>query len=765
MKFSLYLDENQFQPWKNEYIQYDELKDFIKEKTQHNEKTFWTFEDETYFTEKMLTFELNKVNGFIQLKAKQIKQCIIQQQEPVQEIIKRVNGLIEFIHLNSTGFRKILKKHDRWTSYSLMTNSRFLSILEEFDVHLENLRQQTSILVSRQQYNNDSGLLYSTDRTGTLRKTTTTKYWIHPDNLNEVQAVLLFYLTKVNPEESIVQTVYFDNPANFTFYNNLLERNEAAESIRVRWYNALSDKADIFFERKRYHESWSHNKGIFTKERFNIKYPEATEYIAKGTFNGQQQHKLLAASIHETMHNNGLRSSLRSYLHRTTYLGDKNSNNALRITLDTKLTFFKEKSNSSRWKRDDIDDTYPFQHMNPEEVYVFPYAVLEVKSTENDDHFPAWLTQFLESQLVYELPYFSKYLHGVSFFFRDRLPILPWWLGEMNVDIRKKANDTILESHNEPQQCIMIEPSLTPDRFFQTNNREEGRRREYEEKSTMYHGNTIKNNQHSSFLISGLDMTSRVDLMGSQDTSSFYQQRENDANKSSAAAFSSATTLNNSKIVLKIKEFREKYLDDPNKDKDEDYVSMIAWLSAKIRNDKSILLADNGLSIEGSKKEKKVEPKIFFANERTFISWLQFSALLLAVSIGLINFGDHISRGSGAFFILVAMTLAAYAQLRFQYRSWQIRFRGESRFDDMYGPAILCFVLILALIINLGLRVQQPLPTDPSLFSYNISTSSDNNVTPEQNITTIGNIYPQQAFTNGTRIDKHGHLVPIDDEP
>ncbi|KAG1141890.1 hypothetical protein G6F36_015637 [Rhizopus arrhizus] len=50
---------------------------------------------------------------------------------------------------------------------------------------------------------------------------------------------------------------------------------------------------------------------------------------------------------------------------------------------------------------------------------------------------PEWLTKLLQSHLVHEGPRFSKYLHGASYLFRDRLPLLPWWLSEMEIDIRK----------------------------------------------------------------------------------------------------------------------------------------------------------------------------------------------------------------------------------------------------------------------------------------------------------------------------------------
>ncbi|KAI9009982.1 hypothetical protein CLU79DRAFT_664227, partial [Phycomyces nitens] len=95
----------------------------------------------------------------------------------------------------------------------------------------------------------------------------------------------------------------------------------------------------------------------------------------------------------------------------------------------------------------------------------------------------------------------------------------------------------------------------------------------------------------------------------------------------------------------------------------------------------------------------KVEPKVFFANERTFISWLQFSALLLTVALSLLNFGDHISRAVGGALIGLATAVAAYALYRYEKRAWMITNRIEGRYDDIWGPAVLCILLITALIV------------------------------------------------------------------
>ena len=57
----------------------------------------------------------------------------------------------------------------------------------------------------------------------------------------------------------------------------------------------------------------------------------------------------------------------------------------------------------------------------------------------------------------------------------------------------------------------------------------------------------------------------------------------------------------------------------------------------------------------------RVEPKVFFANERTFLSWLNFTVILGSLGVGLLNFGDSIGRVSAGLFTFIAMLTMVYA--------------------------------------------------------------------------------------------------------
>lgn len=102
----------------------------------------------------------------------------------------------------------------------------------------------------------------------------------------------------------------------------------------------------------------------------------------------------------------------------------------------------------------------------------------------------------------------------------------------------------------------------------------------------------------------------------------------------------------------------------------------------------------------------RVEPKVFFANERTFLSWLNFTVILGGLAVGLLNFGDRIGRISAALFTLVAMATMAYALVTYHWRAAAIRRRGSGPYDDRFGPTMLCFFLLAAVIVNFILRMR-----------------------------------------------------------
>lgn len=103
----------------------------------------------------------------------------------------------------------------------------------------------------------------------------------------------------------------------------------------------------------------------------------------------------------------------------------------------------------------------------------------------------------------------------------------------------------------------------------------------------------------------------------------------------------------------------------------------------------------------------RVEPKVYFAAERTFLSWLEFSIILGSIAAALLNFGDDVSLLSAWGFTIVACAALIYSMVLYLWRVQMIRGRRAVRYHDKYGPTALCIGLLAAVAINFMFRVKE----------------------------------------------------------
>jgi len=99
----------------------------------------------------------------------------------------------------------------------------------------------------------------------------------------------------------------------------------------------------------------------------------------------------------------------------------------------------------------------------------------------------------------------------------------------------------------------------------------------------------------------------------------------------------------------------------------------------------------------------RVEPKTYFANERTFLSWLNMAVLLSSVAVGLIGLGgsdDLATKYGGIVLLAVGLFFAVYAICMFHWRANKIRARDGRPYDDRFGPTVLVVALIGSLLFN-----------------------------------------------------------------
>eukprot|EP00953_Heterococcus_sp_UTEX-ZZ885_P027932 14931-Heterococcus_DN1.PRE.6 len=114
-------------------------------------------------------------------------------------------------------------------------------------------------------------------------------------------------------------------------------------------------------------------------------------------------------------------------------------------------------------------------------------------------------------------------------------------------------------------------------------------------------------------------------------------------------------------------------------------------------------LGPEGMTMAG----QRVEPKLFFANERTFIHWLHMGVTMSSVSVAVLAFGadGHVSQYYALAMLPVSLMFCGYALYTFQWRAARIHDRINDRWDDPRGPLVLALGLIIALLFNFGIKI------------------------------------------------------------
>jgi len=104
-----------------------------------------------------------------------------------------------------------------------------------------------------------------------------------------------------------------------------------------------------------------------------------------------------------------------------------------------------------------------------------------------------------------------------------------------------------------------------------------------------------------------------------------------------------------------------------------------------------------------------VDPKVFFANERTYLHWLNVSVTIGSIGsalLGLSGIATSQSAGEGGFdalrtigllMLAIAILFCGHAMYQYRRRGKLLRQHSGTGYDDSNAPAILSFVLIVAM--------------------------------------------------------------------
>ncbi|KAI0284810.1 hypothetical protein BC826DRAFT_1054458, partial [Russula brevipes] len=101
----------------------------------------------------------------------------------------------------------------------------------------------------------------------------------------------------------------------------------------------------------------------------------------------------------------------------------------------------------------------------------------------------------------------------------------------------------------------------------------------------------------------------------------------------------------------------------------------------------------------------RVESKVWFANERTWVSYLNMSVLIGTLAVALYNASkDAIARRFAVVYAGISICILVYGYAVYQHRITMIRRRDPGNFDQIAGPVIISALLFFAVLANFILR-------------------------------------------------------------
>ncbi|KAI8341670.1 VTC domain-containing protein [Chlamydoabsidia padenii] len=741
MKFGSQLRDAIYPEWQNAYLDYDGLK---KKLRKAEKDTPFSERDETEFVE-LLDNNLEKVYAFHQEKMEDIRvrtdhwaETIASQlpsndsveemgkiQENINDIADDINRLARYSRINYTGFLKIVKKHDRHTDYVLRPmfmvrlnqcpfwNENNDSLLLKLSQLFAQVRQGGKTMSFQQPPANslmmmmdqENQLLQHDEPHSSKSRTIVKRFFVQADNVLELKTFVLrhlpvlVYRDNTGKKDNIdppISTLYLDN-ADLDAYNSRVESAQGSQIIRLRWYGTAKRNNSIAFERRTLAEE---NCGEL-KDRFVIKDKYINDFLQGGhaylnkysqklrntagkTDKDVEEFEQLVTQVQQTIINQKMQPVLRTYYKRTAFQipGDKR----VRMALDTDLCFLREDSGvfdkmirrpDDAWRRPDADIQFPFSNIDESDINRYPFATFEIKmdlapgQTE-----PEWVTDLQESGILDEAFDFSKFVHGIAVMFDTRVALLPYWLAQMEDDLNE----------------LPVLPSQTPS---------VGKKLHY---TTIPHKGKGQDDEDDTQQSTATRTTTNDDDTNNNERTSLLKRNQH----ASTSSYTTFPRLNEpdrpSHHPDESSSWPQRCMNDLGGLMRHIFLGQASTTGTHERSSSPVVLPP------GVKVPKKVitplrvEPKVFFANERTYFSWMSFGTLLATFSIALFNAGDAVGKVSGVVYTLVSLSTLLYGMGLYYRRRELIRQRAAGPYDDMVGPTVICFALLFAVGLNAYLK-------------------------------------------------------------
>jgi len=657
--------------------------------------------EEAFFS--CMDSELTKVEKFTLAKVTELRQYIDKVESTIKsidhtnesevtsvkqqadDIAGKFMTLEKYVNINFMGFHKILKKHDKYcpanpckTFYINRMHSQAWVRGDYSDVVVR-LSQIYSSL------RNDQVAEENTDASQSFLRSTS-KYWVKTEDVSRVKYAILrnlpVFLQKTSSGESdsqLTNSVYLDND-QLELYHGRLDKTPNALALRLRWYGT-GEPTNVFVERKTHRDKWMGDVSV--KERFLINEPEVQQVMTdtypihkkKKEMKSQGSTKeeaddweVLVREITQVVSAKQLVPTMRTQYMRTAFQIPFDA--TVRVSLDTNLCMISERGydlrGMSAWHRD------PSVTLNNTEITRFPHAVLEIKlemKGENSSP-PKWVTDLQNSGMLYEVHKFSKFIHGCATLLSEDVRHVPYWVDDVSL------RPSIMASGAGK---ILVRTDVDKPKMSGTNaGAGPGANQVY---NHLLPFGDVEN-----------DMTATS--VGRTANTAFPEHQNGMRRSNSLGRESNKSTLNKTGNYKGVN-----FYESIDEEEEEEEVSCASWLfpfCSPYNNYQLSVLAPTSI--------QKIEPKVFFANERTFLHWLHAGIMLYTISAGILAFASSQDAEWAEWYAMallpVALGFCLYALHVFLWRADRIKTRVPGRWDDPRGPMILGSCLIIILVIN-----------------------------------------------------------------
>jgi len=424
------------------------------------------------------------------------------------------------------------------------------------------------------------------------------------------------------------------------------------------------------------------------------------------------------------------------------------------------------------WRRTDVGIDHPFDQLPPEDKELFKYGVLEVKlQTQYGQEPPTWVTDLVSSHLVEAVPKFSKFIHGCATLLPHRVDLVPFWLPQMDTDIlkpdtgaltierpvqsssskgtsesagRRSSGVTTPEdmrpvyaepvSEGEEDEAMDLAPARDEVKRTGLSKQDVAAAIAFRE-SALKQGNPAKRkspppvtardhvakppkpdeHDHAEEADDEEDVDERTPFLRGRKTSKTALAEPRQGRALSIDPLAPSSAFDETLRDRLREERRQKRADEEVEAEDEDEDEEEAQEeegAGRSQSDDRVLerhwVAPPGKRIA---VPVRIEPKVYFAAERTFLKWLHFAIYIGTIATTLLNFvppGDKVGLISAGLFTLAALVAIAYSAVIFVYRALKLRKRhADGLYYDKYGPTILSLSLIGALGANIVLRLRE----------------------------------------------------------